>query len=112
MKIPTRMRRLSGLEEHFMRRRSSDMRSVEGTSSKLTAELLAIAVVSSENRDERGCVVFCCLCCVWSSVVLWGLAYYFLRTFQRFKLKLRSDTVFSPHLPLDLPFYPWAFRIF
>lgn len=37
-----RMRRLSGLEEHFMRRRSSVMRSTEGTSSKLAVELLAI----------------------------------------------------------------------
>lgn len=42
--IPTRMRRLSGLEEHFIRRRSSDMRSREGTSSKLGA-LLEVAIV-------------------------------------------------------------------
>ena len=41
--VPMRMRRLSGLEEHFMRRRSSDMRSREGTSSKFgDAELVAI----------------------------------------------------------------------
>lgn len=40
--LPMRMRRLSGLEEHFMRRRSSVMRSTEGTSSKLAVELLAI----------------------------------------------------------------------
>lgn len=39
---PIRMRRLSGLVEHFMRRRSSVMRSTEETSSKLTDEGVAI----------------------------------------------------------------------
>uniref|UniRef100_A0A7C8ZUL2 Uncharacterized protein n=1 Tax=Opuntia streptacantha TaxID=393608 RepID=A0A7C8ZUL2_OPUST len=34
---PTRMRRLSGLEEHLRRRRSSVMRSTEGISSKFAA---------------------------------------------------------------------------
>ena len=40
-----RIRRLSGLEEHLKRRRSSVMRSREGTSSKL---VLAIAVSDSD----------------------------------------------------------------
>lgn len=55
-----RMRRLSGLVEHFMRRRSSVMRSTDGTSSKLATELLAILVrlgffdlLSQEECDEN-----------------------------------------------------------
>lgn len=47
---PMRMRRLSGLEEHFSRRRSSVMRSTEGTSSKFE---FAIAV----SGDAVGAVV-------------------------------------------------------
>ena len=49
-----RIRRLSGLEEHLRRRRSSVMRSREGTSSKL---VLAIVVSDSDvvvsRRTER-----------------------------------------------------------
>lgn len=50
-----RIRRLSGLEEHLKRRRSSVMRSKEGTSSKL---VLAIAVWDDDvvvvaNRTEE-----------------------------------------------------------
>lgn len=44
--IPMRMRRLSGLVEHFIRRSSSVMRSVEGMSSKFADEGLAIVGLS------------------------------------------------------------------
>jgi hypothetical protein len=40
---PTRMRRLSGLELHFMRRSSSFIRSMDGTSSRFAAAAIAAA---------------------------------------------------------------------
>jgi len=51
IELPTRIRRLSGLEEHLRRRSNSDMRSTEGTSSKLE---LAITVVVVTERESVG----------------------------------------------------------
>ena len=56
--LPTRMRRLSGLEEHFIRRRSSVMRSTEGTSSKLAAIVSSKVYSSKSNERETGYLLF------------------------------------------------------
>lgn len=51
-----RIRRLSGLEEHLRRRRSSVMRSREGTSSKLVLAIVVsdsdVVVSRKKNRTE------------------------------------------------------------
>lgn len=88
---PMRMRRLSGLVEHFIRRRSSVMRSTEGTSSKLAAaEMLAMAdffsvlrfrvFFHSGNYAKGEREMF---------KVRWSLYLFGLRTLQCFKHKQR-----------------------
>lgn len=58
-KVPMRMTRLSGLGAHFMRRRSSVMRSTEATSSKLGEAMAAAAagvwsnVVWQKERERE-----------------------------------------------------------
>ena len=50
--VPMRMRRLSGLELHFMRRSSSCIRSSDGTSSRFAA-ISAAAAAEREELNSR-----------------------------------------------------------
>ena len=106
--VPMRMRRLSGLELHFMRRSSSCIRSSDGTSSRFAA-ISAAAAAEREELNSRALGASQAWC---SSSWLARLGRVGSGVSLGFSFLVRWDQLNFPLCPFCLSLFSLLFRVF